>query len=123
MDETFCLTGKNKNGSCRSLSRGSGRVARATYRHGNVSVGMCLIVCGNLGFQHGNVYGSYGAWGISTPGATGKAASASDPVASTSETSTAVASSGTDVRLHPRPTACGSASGLAPSRASIFSGV
>jgi hypothetical protein len=29
---TYCLTGKNKNGSCRSLSRGAGRADRASYR-------------------------------------------------------------------------------------------
>ena len=40
----------------------------SAYRHVNVSTGMCVIVCGSIGFQGGHVYGSYGAWGVSTPG-------------------------------------------------------
>ena len=65
---TYCLTGKNKNGSCRSISRGSGRVARTTYRHVNVSTGLCAFVCGNVGFQGGHVYAGWTAIGFSTPG-------------------------------------------------------
>lgn len=64
---TYCVTGKNKNGTCRSLSRGAGRVARATgraavwtYRHEEVSLGGCVGFCLRMGFQGGTVYYQYG---------------------------------------------------------------
>jgi RHS repeat-associated protein len=64
---TYCVTGKNKNGSCRSVSRGARRVARAagraarwTYRRGEVSLGGCVLVCLGMGFQGGTGFLQYG---------------------------------------------------------------
>jgi hypothetical protein len=65
---TWCVTGKNKNGTCRSISRGSGRVARKVYRHANVSAGGCWYICANLSFAHGHVYLSGGGAGMGLRG-------------------------------------------------------
>jgi uncharacterized protein YaiE (UPF0345 family) len=43
-------------------------VASKVYQHTNISEGQCVIVCLGLGFQGGHFYGSFGAWGIATPG-------------------------------------------------------
>ncbi|MGH9286190.1 MAG: RHS repeat domain-containing protein [Acidimicrobiales bacterium] len=61
LDGEYCITGKNRNGSCRSISRGSGRVARAVYRHVEVSGSACVLFCLGLGFQGGHVFVQYGA--------------------------------------------------------------
>jgi RHS repeat-associated protein len=68
LDGSRCFTGKNKNGSCRSLSRGSGRAARHVYRHGNVSVGGCFYICGNVTLAHGHLYGTGGGVGMGLRG-------------------------------------------------------
>jgi RHS repeat-associated protein len=57
---TYCVTGRNKNGSCRSLSRGGGYVARGVYRHAGVSATACAYGCIGLEYNHGHVYFNYG---------------------------------------------------------------
>ena len=66
---TRCLTGKNRNGSCRSVSRGAGRAVRSAYRHATVSYGTCVGVCGDFTFQNGHLYANFGgSYGISIRG-------------------------------------------------------
>lgn len=68
LDGLRCWTGKNRNGSCRSIScgagravRGGGRAARSAYRHLDVSAGVCPVFgCVGLGFRNGRVRVDYG---------------------------------------------------------------
>jgi RHS repeat-associated protein len=60
LDGKYCLSGKNKNGSCRSLSRGGGRLARGAYRHLGASATACAYVCVGLEYNHGRFYFNYG---------------------------------------------------------------
>ncbi|MCA1844427.1 MAG: hypothetical protein LC792_14805, partial [Actinobacteria bacterium] len=68
LDGTFCLTGKNKNGSCRSISRGAGRAARGAYRHVGISASYCVDLCGSVTFQHGHVSIAGGCCGVGGKG-------------------------------------------------------
>jgi RHS repeat-associated protein len=70
-DGLRCWTGKNKNGSCRSLARGAGRAARTVgrsasrvatgaYRRVGFTAQGCAAFCLGVEYRHGHLYLNYG---------------------------------------------------------------
>jgi RHS repeat-associated protein len=39
-----------------------------TYQHVNINLGACIVACIGIGFQGGQVYWDFGAWGLASPG-------------------------------------------------------
>ena len=71
LDGRYCVTGRNRNGSCRSLSRGAGRAVRSVHRHLEVGGGVCPVFgCVGVSYRHGHVSVSGGVGlAVSFPGA------------------------------------------------------